>query len=71
MPSFGEAVISDSELTDLADFVHATLAQPPPRPNVPPMGLKEASPFLIGLIAWGALFGLCVFVALLFGPGKN
>lgn len=71
MPTFGEAVISDADLADLAQFVHGTLASPPPRPNVPPLGLSEASPFLVGLIAWGALGALSIVIAALFGPGKN
>lgn len=71
MPTFGAAVIPDSELADLAAYVHGTLASPPPRPNVPRMGLDEASPFLVGLIAWGALVGLCMVLAALFGPEKN
>lgn len=71
MPTFGDAVISDADLADIAHFVHVDLALPPPRPNVPPMGLSEASPFLIGLIAWGALAGFCAVLATLFGPEKN
>lgn len=71
MPTFGQAVISDSQLADLAGFVHGTLERPPPRPNVPPIGLSEASPFLVGLIAWGALGALCIVLAAFFGPEKN
>lgn len=71
MPTFGQAVITDAELTDLAAYVHGALANPPPRPNLPPMGLSEASPFLVGLVAWGALAALCVVLANLFGPEKN
>lgn len=71
MPTFGPAVIPDDRLADLTAYVHGALAHPPPRPNVPPLGLDEASPFLVGLIAWGALAGLCIVLAALFGPEKN
>lgn len=71
MPTFGEAVISNEELGDLAAFVNGTLASPPPRPNLPPLGPSEVSPFVLGLIAWGALGAFCIVLATLFGPGRN
>lgn len=71
MPAFGPAAISDADLGSLVIYVHDTLAHPPAQPNVPPMSLREASPFLVGLVAWGALVALAATLAALFGPGRN
>jgi mono/diheme cytochrome c family protein len=70
MPSFSQATLDDGSLSELATYVHETLGHPE-RLEGSPIGPRSLTPFAMGGVVWAALAGLCVAMALLFGPGRN
>ena len=69
MPAFSSAVVSDTDLGELAGYVHETLAQPRDAPAR--IGPRELDPFLVGLFIWGALSLFVCGLAGLFAEGRN
>jgi hypothetical protein len=68
MPSFSTALLSDAAVEELGRYVHQGLA---PVEESGHMGPRALDPFVIGMVAWGALAVLACVLALLFGEGRN
>lgn len=69
MPPVSAALIPDARLSQLADYVHVTLAHPPDQPGR--LGPRALDPFLVGVLVWGALALFLCGLSWLFAEGRN
>jgi mono/diheme cytochrome c family protein len=69
MPVFSEAVLDTSALEAVAGYVSAGLAAGDP--GLPPAGLRELDPIVVGFVVWVALALLMCALAVVLGERRG